>query len=105
MGRRGYVDSGQAKPGGGGQDRGWGVSAALVDAGTSEAGHNSERGGSGFCGGGEAACGGLPRGVPGGGYGGGGFADGYGGEHVQQHGLLLRGGAAARAVDRLRKSW
>jgi len=41
-------DSGEAQPGGGGQDRGRGVSAALVDAGAPEAGHHSERGGSRF---------------------------------------------------------
>jgi len=51
-GQCGYVDSGEAQPGGGGQDRGRGVSAALVDAGAPEAGHNSERGGSGFYSGG-----------------------------------------------------
>src|SRR5712664_198044 len=103
MGRRGHVDSGQAKPGSGGQDRGWGVSAALVDAGTSEAGHNSERGGSGFCGDSKAAGDSVPDGIPETLHGADGFADEYGGRQVQDHALYRAGGGGVAAVDRLRK--
>src|SRR5712664_3420667 len=103
MGRCGYVDSGQAQPGGGGQDRGWGVSAALVDAGTSEAGHNSEGGGSGFCGDSKAAGDSVPDGIPETLHGADGFADEYGGGEIQNHSLYCAGGGGVAAVDRLRK--
>ena len=49
------MDSGQTEPGGGGEDGGRGVSAALVDAGALEAWSECERGGSGFYGDRQAA--------------------------------------------------
>src|SRR5258705_10075119 len=103
MGQCGYVDSGEAQPGGGGQDRGRGVSAAMVDAGAPEAGHHSERGGSRFYGGGKAARDGVLDGIPETVYGADGVADEFGGGEIQSHALYRAGGGGAIAADRLRK--
>src|SRR5258708_1986701 len=103
MGQCGYVDSGEAQPCGGGQDRGRGGSAAPVDAGAPEAGHHSERGGSRFYGGGKAARDGVPDGIPETVYGADGVADEFGGGEIQGHALYRAGGGGAIAADRLRK--
>src|SRR5467141_4470429 len=103
MGRCGYVDSGEAQPGGGWKDRGRGVSAALVDAGAPKTGHHSERGGSRFYGGGKAARDGVPDGIPETVYGADGVADEFGGGEIQGHALYRAGGGGAIAADRLRK--
>ena len=87
----------------GGQDGGWGVSAALVDAGTLEAGSVGKRGGSGFYGDRQAAGYGVPDGVPKEVYGADRFADEPGGGEIQGHPVYRAGGGWVGATDRLRK--
>ena len=82
MGRRRHVDSDKADSGGDRKSHRGGVSAAVVDAGASEAGGHSERGGSGFYGDSKAAGHDLPYRIPKEVYGADGFTDEHGGGEI-----------------------
>src|SRR5258708_1381647 len=103
VGRRGFVDTGEAEPGSDREDRSRGISAALVFTRTFEAGRFHEGSGSGSDGGGEQPGESVPDGVSEAFFGACGVTDGFGGGKVSNDALHRAGSGGIVAAYRLRK--
>src|SRR6476660_3212287 len=103
MGRRGYVDSAEAQPGGDREGNCRGVSAALVFDGASKAGCVDEGSGGGFDSGGEQPGEGVSDRVPETFFGRSDFFDGFGGGTVSNDAIHRAGGGGIVAADWVRE--
>src|SRR6266850_6284805 len=103
LGRRGHVDSGETAPSSLRQGGGWGIPEVLVPARAFEARRFPKGGGCGSDGGGEAACDGVPEGLPEALHGAYRIIDESGRGEIQDDAVYRAGGGGIVAADRLRE--